>query len=69
MVVLETSKEQASGNRAANGPAVKQGSGYGKRLLDIMNRIHAARNVDEILIDLKDEIVTLFEAERLRSTW
>jgi len=44
---------------------VKQDASHGDRVLEITNRIHAANNVDEILIDLKDEIVKLFEAERL----
>ncbi len=38
---------------------------YRKNLQDICNKIHAAANLDEILIDLKDEITGLFEAERL----
>ena len=65
MVVLEVSKNQEAGNRAGNGPALKRGRRIGDKLIDITNRIHAASNVDEILIDLKDHIVKLFEAERL----
>jgi type II secretory ATPase GspE/PulE/Tfp pilus assembly ATPase PilB-like protein len=38
---------------------------YRKDLQDICNKIHAAANLDEILVDLKDEITRLFEAERL----
>ena len=38
---------------------------YRKELQDICNKIHAAANLDEILVDLKDEITRLFEAERL----
>jgi type II secretory ATPase GspE/PulE/Tfp pilus assembly ATPase PilB-like protein len=34
-------------------------------LQEISNKIHAATNLDEILIDLKDEIITLFAAQRL----
>jgi len=60
MAVVEMSKKAAT-NKAANG----QDAGYRDRLMDIMNRIHAANNTDEILIDLKDDIVKLFEAERL----
>ncbi len=65
MVVLDMSKRQAANNKAAKGLAEKRDAGYGDRLLDITNRIHAATNTDEILIDLKDDIVKLFEAERL----
>ena len=38
---------------------------YRKNLQHICNKIHAAGNLDEILVDLKDEITGLFEAERL----
>lgn len=38
---------------------------YRKGLQDICNKIYAASNLDEILVDLKDEITALFEAERL----
>ena len=38
---------------------------YRKNLQIICNKIHAAVNLDEILVDLKDEITELFEAERL----
>ena len=62
MAALEMSQKQAPGT--SNGPATGQGAGL-DGLLDITNRIHAANNIDEILIDLKDDIVQLFEAERL----
>jgi len=38
---------------------------YRTKLQEIGNKINAARDLDEILIDLKDEILSLFEAERL----
>jgi len=38
---------------------------YRKNLQNICNKIHAADNLDEILVDLKNEITGLFEAERL----
>jgi len=38
---------------------------YRVKLQEIGNRIHAASNLDEILVDLKDEIIALFEAERI----
>ena len=37
---------------------------YRSRLQEIGNKINAARDLDEILIDLKDEITALFSAER-----
>lgn len=38
---------------------------YRTRLQEITNKIYAAAKLDEIFIDLKDEIITLFEAERM----
>ena len=39
---------------------------YRTRLQAICNRINAAGNLDEILIDLKNEIISLFAADRVR---
>ena len=38
---------------------------YRTRLQEICNKIYAAKNLDEILIDLRDEITGLFEAQRI----
>ncbi|MGD9974630.1 MAG: ATPase, T2SS/T4P/T4SS family [Desulfatirhabdiaceae bacterium] len=38
---------------------------YRRRLQEIGNRINAAANLDEILVNLKDEIIKLFDAERI----
>ena len=38
---------------------------YRTRLQEIGNKINAARDLDEILIDLKEEITSLFSAERM----
>lgn len=38
---------------------------YEKRLKAISHEIHSAKNIDNILIDLKDEILTLFDADRI----
>lgn len=38
---------------------------YRTRLQDICNKIYAALNLDDIIINLKDEIKSLFEAERI----
>ena len=38
---------------------------YRDRLQNICNKIYAASDLDEILIDLKEEITTLFEAQRV----
>ncbi|MFH0994318.1 MAG: GspE/PulE family protein [Pseudomonadota bacterium] len=39
--------------------------GYRRKLQEIGNRIHSALNLDEILVHLKDEIIKLFDAERI----
>ncbi|MEW6260264.1 MAG: GspE/PulE family protein [Thermodesulfobacteriota bacterium] len=38
---------------------------YRRKLQDICNRINAAGNLDEILVNLRDEIIQLFEAQRI----
>jgi len=38
---------------------------YRTKLQEICNKIYAAQNLDEILIDLRDDITGLFEAERI----
>ena len=38
---------------------------YAKNLLDITNRIHAAQNIKQILVDLKDGILNLFNANSI----
>ena len=38
---------------------------YRGKLQDICNKIFAAKNLDEILIDLKDQITGLFESDRI----
>jgi type II secretory ATPase GspE/PulE/Tfp pilus assembly ATPase PilB-like protein len=38
---------------------------YRRKLQEIGNRIHAASNLDEIIVHLRDEITRLFDAERI----
>ena len=38
---------------------------YRTRLQAICNRINAAGNLDELLIDLKDDVISLFAADRV----
>ena len=38
---------------------------YIKDIQEVCSKIYAASNVDEILVDLKDEITSIFEAERI----
>lgn len=38
---------------------------YGITLKNITNKIHSAKNIDEILVELRDNILTLFDADRI----
>ncbi|MBI4620904.1 MAG: GspE/PulE family protein [Desulfobacterales bacterium] len=38
---------------------------YGLALREITNRIHSAKNINEILVDLKDDMLRLFDADRI----
>ena len=38
---------------------------FDKRLISVINQINAAKNIDEIVIDLKVPILSLFDADRL----
>lgn len=38
---------------------------YGERVRRVINRIHAAKDLDQLFIELHDEILGLFDAERL----
>jgi len=65
MVVLKMSKKQGSANGTEHTSGLKQEVEFRERLLEITNRVHAANNIDEILIDLKEDVIELFDAERL----
>src|SRR5256712_13345959 len=38
---------------------------YAERAKQVMNRIHAAKDLDQIFVELQDEILSLFDAEHL----
>ena len=50
---------------AAEVDSLRSEVAYRRRLLDIGNKIHAATDLDEILIHLKDEVADLFGAQRI----
>ncbi len=50
---------------AAKDQHLKSEVQYRKNIQDICSKIYAATNVDEIMVDLKDEITSIFEAERI----
>ncbi len=49
---------------ASKGELVKELE-YQKRLTNIINEIHSANNTEEILINLQDDILSLFDADRI----
>lgn len=65
MAVPEMSQLHRAEQRPANIVDITQDPEYGEQLLDITSRIYAAGKLDDILIDLHDDIVKLFEADRL----
>jgi transcriptional regulator with GAF, ATPase, and Fis domain len=65
MVVLKMPEKQTAGEQKLDSTAVQQDIQYRERLWEITNRIHSASNLDEILLDLKDDVTSLFEAERV----
>ncbi|MFQ5904459.1 MAG: GAF domain-containing protein, partial [Candidatus Binatia bacterium] len=44
---------------------LKEQVAYSERVKQIMNRIHAAKDLDQIFVELRDEILGLLDAERL----
>lgn len=61
--MLNTSQSQASLDNGIDGLKIEVA--YRTQLQEIGNKINSARDLDEILIDLKDEITALFSAERI----
>jgi len=57
--------KKSSDSAESNLQTLKSEVQYRTQLIEIGNKINAAANLDEILIDLKDEITTLFEADRI----
>jgi len=54
---------EAEFNRPQEGS--KERLSYYKALNDIANQIHSARDINEILINLRDQILSLFDADRI----
>ena len=44
---------------------LKEQVAYSEQVKRIMNQIHAAKDLDQIFVELRDEILSLFDAERL----
>ena len=46
-------------------PASNNSQGYGENLCRVIDKIHAAGNIDEIMLDVSKDICVLFNADRL----
>ncbi len=44
---------------------LKEQVAFSEQVKQIMNRIHAARDLDQIFVDLMDELLKMFDSERL----
>ena len=51
-MAAEIAEQQTADNAVENGSSSEEAMGHQERLLGITNRVHAASNIDEILIDL-----------------
>ena len=60
-----TNKSEALSARDSTSQHLKSEVAYQARRQEICNKIFSASSLDEILIDLKDEITSLFDAERI----
>jgi type II secretory ATPase GspE/PulE/Tfp pilus assembly ATPase PilB-like protein len=65
MDAMMNQKTQELRVKESNVQDLKSEVAYRDRLQHICNKIYAASNLDEILIDLKDQITTLFDAQRV----
>lgn len=66
MPKLSTSLKGANANsKGSNERDLESEVEYRTKLQEICNKIYAASNLDEILVDLKDDITGLFESERI----
>ena len=61
MAFLLRKKEEIPKNRGT----LEKELEYQKKLTNIINEIHSASNTEEILINLQDEILSLFDADRI----
>lgn len=61
--MLNTSQSQASPDNGIDNLKIEVA--YRTQLQEIGNKINSARDLDEILIDIKDDITSLFSAERI----
>jgi type II secretory ATPase GspE/PulE/Tfp pilus assembly ATPase PilB-like protein len=57
--------EMAQNKEAASLAEMGNKLAFTKKLQAVTNKVHAARNIDEILLEVSQEIRSLFEAERL----
>ena len=63
--VLETRPQLQGGAPAAGGEALADRLRFSQGLQAVTNRIHSLSELDEIMVELSQDICTLFEADRL----
>ena len=51
--------------RRSQSATLKEQAAYNERFKLVITHIHAAKDVDQILVTFHDEILSLFDAERL----
>ena len=60
---LQRSKNKNQEKESANLTEIGQRLAFTKKLQGVTNKIHATRNIDEIILEVSQEICALFEAE------
>ena len=64
--VLETGGTMLKpGESAADIEQLKKQVAYAEQLTQVMNQIHAAKDLDQIFVELREGILALLDAERL----
>jgi type II secretory ATPase GspE/PulE/Tfp pilus assembly ATPase PilB-like protein/GAF domain-containing protein len=63
--VLDARPGQPAGQGGAGGDALAERLRFSQGLQAVTNKIHAATELDEIILELSQEVCTLFEADRL----
>ncbi|MFW6148102.1 MAG: ATPase, T2SS/T4P/T4SS family, partial [Thermodesulfobacteriota bacterium] len=63
--IMVLPEEKNHSEKTPDVEALRKELEFNKTLNFITNKIHSAKNIDEILINLKDSILTLFDADRI----
>ena len=66
MAQPNSAANSAPGSTNSSLSALRARADYAERVKEVTNRIHAAHDLDELLVSFSAEILGLFDAERLR---